>query len=92
MQDFESTRTPHGSTIVQFPGHAKPITADDAVELGTGMALYIGQGGDVTVVPADSGAGTPVTFPAVPAGSMLPVRVLKVMGTDTTAGGFVGVW
>lgn len=46
-------------------------------------AIYVGVLGDLTV--KFSGAGTPVTFTAVPAGTWLPIRPEFVMDTDTTA-------
>lgn len=46
-------------------------------------ALYVGGGGDVAVLLADDTAA--VTFSAVPAGALLPIRVSKVLSTGTTA-------
>lgn len=51
-------------------------------------ALYVGTTGDVAVVTAK---GTTITFPTVPAGYILPVKGTKVMSTNTTASGFVGM-
>ena len=52
-------------------------------------ALYVGGAGDVTV-RAD-GSTQNVTFTAVPAGSVLPIRVARVMATGTTATNIVGL-
>ena len=46
----------------------------------TSKALYIGSGGDLTVVMAD---GAPVTFKSVPSGLILPIRVLRVTTAST---------
>jgi hypothetical protein len=46
-------------------------------------ALYIGGGGNIAVLLADDTAS--VIFSAVPAGTILPVRVTKVLSTGTTA-------
>ena len=46
-------------------------------------ALYVGGAGDVAVLLADDTAS--VIFSAVPAGTILPVRVTKVLSTGTTA-------
>jgi hypothetical protein len=48
----------------------------------TGCVLYIGTGGDVTVTTA---GGDIVTFVAVQNGSFLPVQVLKVWDSGTSA-------
>lgn len=59
------------------------VTKSDSTILAGVRALYVGGAGDVAVMPV--GSTTAVTFSAVPAGSILPVRVSKVMSTNTTA-------
>lgn len=49
--------------------------------------LYVGGAGDVTVI---TNAGTTTTYPSVPAGSHLFVKVRTVKSTGTTATGIVG--
>ena len=44
--------------------------------------LYIGGGGNVTVIMSD---GNNLTFEAVPTGTMLPIRCGCVMATGTSA-------
>lgn len=51
-------------------------------------SLWIGAAGDVSVVAPD---GTAVTFAAVPAGTLLPVRAKRVNSTGTTASSIVGL-
>ena len=51
-------------------------------------ALYVGTTGDVAVV---TGKGSTTTFPTVPAGFIIPIKGTKVMSTNTTASGFVGM-
>lgn len=50
--------------------------------------LWIGGAGDIVIVDA---AGTSITY-TVPAGTILPVRPYKVMSTNTTATGIVGLY
>lgn len=50
-------------------------------------ALYIGGAGNVAVKTED---GTTVTFTGAQAGSILPVRVLQVLATSTTATAILG--
>ena len=52
-------------------------------------ALYVGQAGALSVEMAD---GDIATFEAVPAGSMLPIRVTKVNATGTTAAAILALW
>lgn len=51
-------------------------------------ALYVGGTGDLRVTLA---GGDTVTFRAVPAGTVLPVRVLTVLATGTTATDILGL-
>ena len=50
--------------------------------------LYVGIGGDLSVVTA---GGDSVSFIAVPAGSFIPVHVIRV-GTLTTANRIIALW
>lgn len=66
------------------------ITPDDAADLAqVTKAIYIGEGGDVTLRSLD-GPGD-VTFANVPSGAILDVRVMAVRNTGTTAGYIVGL-
>jgi hypothetical protein len=51
--------------------------------------VYVGGAGDIAVVMAEGGA--PVVFGAVPAGTLLPIRISRLMSTDTTATNVVGL-
>ncbi len=55
-------------------------------------ALYIGGAGNVTVVFAEDATATPVTFTAVPVGAILPLSVIQVMATGTTATNIVALY
>lgn len=66
------------------------ITPTDSAELPRATkALFIGVGGDVTLVPLSGTAA--VTFRNLPAGSILDVRVRAVRATGTTASALVGM-
>lgn len=52
-------------------------------------ALFVGGAGNIKV---DTLGGDTVTFTGVLAGSILPVRILKVYSTDTTATNIVAVY
>lgn len=51
------------------------------------QALYAGSGGAIAV---RTEAGTTLTFANVAAGTVLPVRVNRVLATGTTATGIIG--
>jgi hypothetical protein len=48
--------------------------------------IYVGAAGSVTVIMADDATQTPVTFAAVPAGTLLPIAVSAV---TVAAGGSI---
>lgn len=60
-----------------------PVTPDNAVNfLMPSQALYIGVTGDVDAVMQN---GTATTFVGVPAGSLLPIKAIRVNAALTTA-------
>lgn len=63
--------------------------ADDANLTHAARALFVGGAGAVKV---DTLGGDTVTFTGVVAGSILPVRVLKVYATGTDATNIVAVY
>lgn len=54
-----------------------------------GCVLYIGSGGNLAVITA---GGQKVLFSNVLGGTFLPVQVIKVFSTGTTASNFVALW
>jgi hypothetical protein len=58
------------------------VTSDSTVLDPTPRSLYVGGAGDLTVTGVD---GIDVTFPSVPAGTVMPIRCTKVKATGTTA-------
>ena len=50
-------------------------------------AFYVGAGGDITVL---TGAGDVVQLKDVPQGSVIPLEVVRVNATGTTASSLVG--
>ena len=54
-----------------------------------GCVLYIGGDGDVKVTTA---GGDTVTFTGLLAGMLIPVQVLRVSSTDTTATNIIALW
>ena len=69
---------------------AVEITPNDSADLAnTTRSIYIGASGDVEVYMA--GKTTPVLFKSVPVG-VLPVRVDRVLATNTTASDLIALW
>jgi hypothetical protein len=70
--------------------NATAVTPSDSTDLAyTSRALYIGGAGNLVVTMAGGGD---VTFSAVPAGSILPIRVSRVKATSTTATSIVNLY
>jgi hypothetical protein len=80
----------HSRSLTAPPEHGAAVTPDDGRDLAVvTRALYVGGAGDLAVRMAD---GTALTFGAVPAGTLLPVRVVRVLATGTSATRVVGLW
>lgn len=75
---------PEGPAEVAFA--ISPHATDELAEVT--RAIYVGTGGDLALIDS---AGNAVTFRAVPAGSVLPVRARAVRITGTTAADLVGL-
>jgi hypothetical protein len=79
----------HTRSLTSPPEHGAAIVPGDA-DLGhVSRALYVGGGGDVAVRLQD---GTEFTLANVPTGTLLPIRVIRVLATGTTATQIVGLW
>jgi hypothetical protein len=66
------------------------ITPSDTVDLPRATkAIYIGQSGDVTLIPVRG--DTPVVFKRLTAGTILDVRVRAIRANGTTAADLVGL-
>ncbi len=73
------------------PGeNAVAVSKSDVTVLTTTRFLYVGGTGNVAVTMVGTGAA--IVFKLVPAGTMLPVRVTKVLSTGTTATNIVAIW
>lgn len=73
------------------------VTSDAANQLSGGLAkqsnafqVYVGGTGAVAVICAEDSSA--VTFAGVPAGTMLPVLVTRVLATGTTATNMLAIY
>lgn len=82
-------KTNYSPTFPMYPGDAATVTTSNTVNFDTASVIFVGGGGNVRVLTAQ---GTDVTFTGVLAGSILPVQVLRVFATNTTATNMVRVF
>lgn len=76
-------------TFPMFPGGAVAVSTSDTVNLATPSVIYVGATGNVRVLTAN---GDDVVFVGVPTGAVVPVQVLRVFATNTTATSLVRVY
>lgn len=77
------------SACPRSPDGAKAITPSDTDTFQQGVEVFVGGAGVVTCSPANGGADVAITMPA---GSVVPFRVLAVKATGTTATLLVAVY
>lgn len=82
-------KTNPSPTFPMFPGDAEAVTPSDTANLSAPSVIYVGVTGNVKVLTAQ---GTTVTFTAVPGGAVIPVQVIRVFATDTTATSLVRIF
>lgn len=82
-------KTNYSPTFPMYPGGAVAITPSNTVNLANPSVVYVGGAGNVRVLTAQ---GDDVTFVNVPAGLVLPVQVIRVYSTSTTATSLVGIY
>ncbi len=70
------------------PG-ALAVTPSDTATIRHTRGVYVGVTGDLAVTMLE---GNSVTFVAVPAGALLPIRVSQVLATGTTATSIVAIF
>jgi len=78
---------------------AAAVTLSDTVDIpsisnqngrgNNGCVLYVGTGGDLRVLTS---GGDDVIFTGFPDGGFLPVNVVRVFSTNTTATNIVALW
>jgi hypothetical protein len=72
-----------------LPSAALAVTPSDADTFAAPVSIYVGGAGVVTCTPSAGGANVAITMPA---GSVVPFRVSKVLATGTTATLMVAVY
>jgi len=82
-------KTNYSPTFPMYPGDAAAVTPSNTVNFSEPSVLWIGGGGVVRVLTAQ---GSDVTFTGVLGGAVLPLQVLRVYETNTTATNIVRVF
>ncbi|KQS01512.1 hypothetical protein ASG11_17820 [Sphingomonas sp. Leaf357] len=81
----------NASTLAAPATSAVAITPSDSAQLDrVSRAVFIGGAGDLAVLFAND--ATAVTLKGLVAGSILPVRVQKILSTNTTATNIVALY
>ena len=75
-------QTNYSPTFPMYPGGATTVAQSDTVNLVTPSIIYVGGGGTVKVTTAQ---GDDVTFFGLVAGTVIPVQVIRVWSSVTTA-------
>jgi len=75
-------QTNYSPTFPMFPAGAQAVTPSDTRDLENPSVIYVGTAGNVQVTTAN---GDTVVFTSVPSGSVIPVQVIRVWATLTTA-------
>ena len=78
-----------GSMLRPIPKYAAAVTASDTVKLDAPSVIYVGGAGNVAVLTE---GGNTATFVGMSAGDILPVSVVRVNSTNTTATNMVALW
>jgi len=82
-------QTNYSPTFPQYPAGAFAITTSDTVNLQNVAVVYVGGAGNIKVTTAN---GDVATFNGLNAGTVLPVQVLRVWATGTTATNLIGIY
>ena len=89
------TASEYAASGAEVPaGKAIEITPADTDLADFTRAIYVGTAGDLAVIMAEESVGggtTVVTFKAVGAGSILPIRVAQIRSTGTTASDIIAL-
>jgi hypothetical protein len=78
------------TALINPAHHAAAVTPHDSTDIAETRGLYVGVSGDVKVDMASGGSA--VTFSALAAGYVHPLRVTRVYSTGTTATNIVALY
>ena len=82
-------KTNFSPTFPMFPGDAAVVTPSDTVNFAEPSVIFVGTTGALRVLTAQ---GSDVTFNAIPGGTVVPLQVLRVFASGTSATNIVRVF
>jgi len=82
-------QTNYSPTFPMFPGGATTFTNSDTAYLESPSVIYVGGAGNVKVTTAQ---GDDTTFNGLQTGQVIPVQVIRVWSTGTTATNLLRVY
>jgi hypothetical protein len=85
-------RTNPSPTFPMFPGGAGAVSKSDTVNLPYPSVIYVGGAGSTGTVKVTTAQGDDVTFVGLPAGSVIPVQVIRVWNSVTDATSLVAIY
>jgi hypothetical protein len=86
------TKTNYSPTFPQYPAGAFAITGNDSVNLQNPCVVYVGSIAGGAAVKVTTANGDTVTFNGLVAGTIIPVQVIRVWSSVTTATSLVGIY
>lgn len=84
--------TNYSPTFPMFPGGAKAVTPNDSTNLTYPSVIYVGSVAGGAAVKVTTAQGDVVTFSGLPAGFVIPVQVIRVWSTGTTASSLLAIY
>jgi hypothetical protein len=86
---YQKLQASRGAAVTPSDTVNIPNVATEDGSGNNGCVLYIGGTGNIRVLTA---GGDDVTFTQVQVGTFLPIQVLRVYATNTTATAIVALW
>ena len=86
---YQKLQTSRGAAVIPSDTLNIPSVSTENGRGNNGCVLYVGIAGDLRVLTA---GGDDIVFEAFPAGTFLPVNVVKVFLTGTGASGIIALW
>ena len=83
------TKTLASAAYPRYPGGAVEITPNDTINLANPSIIYVGVAGTVTVLTVQ---GEETAFVGMLGGGTVPVEVIRVYATGTTATSLVAIY
>ena len=86
---YQKLQTSRGAAVTPSETLNIPSVSTQNGRGNNGCVLYVATGGDLKVLTS---GGDEVSFAGFPDGSFLPVNVVRVFATGTSATGIIALW